>query len=101
MGSPNIYFSYTGPLDYKQIDALLVQFRESGEYQDLQKITGKRVYSVLVECLENILNHSASCESGYDKFQPSVTVSENEDLIVINTGNLVNGNKSDKIGSCL
>lgn len=101
MGSQDIYLSYSGPLDYKQIDTLLVQLRESGKFQDLKKITGKRVYSVLVECLENIMNHSAACPSDDKTYQPQVSVGDYDDMIIINTCNLIDENKTEKIDHCL
>ncbi len=101
MSSQEVFLSFTGPLDYKQIDGLLVQLRESGQFRDLEKITGKRVYSVLVESLENIINHSAACPSGNNSYQPSVSVREDDDMIVIKTGNLVAGDLTGKIDNCL
>jgi hypothetical protein len=71
------------------------------KFRDLEKIPGKRVYAVLVECMENILNHSADCPPGDKTYQPYVSVSELNDMVFISTGNLVSENKTDKIDHCL
>ncbi len=101
MAGPEVFFSYTGPLTYQQIDLLLIQLRETGRFRDLQKITGKRVYSVVVECLENILKHAATCNSCDNINQPSISVGEHNEMIVISSGNLVTEEKSEKIKNCL
>jgi hypothetical protein len=101
MAGPEVFFSYTGPLDYQQIDLLLIQLRETGRFRDLQKITGKRVYSVVVECLENILKHAVTCNSCDNTNQPSLSVGEYNEMIVIRSGNLVTEKKVEKIKNCI
>ena len=53
-----LFFDYTGMVDHETINRLMKSLKESKEYISLDKTTGKRVYSILVECLENIAKHS-------------------------------------------
>jgi hypothetical protein len=80
---------YTGQIDYKTIDLLLKKLKKSQEFLNLDKTTGKRIYAILVECLENIAKHSVK-KSGSDiKIQPSIFVRKLNDKIVIKASNPV------------
>ena len=58
MSESETFLDYHGPLDLKVIDLLLEKLKNTKEFTALNKITGKRVYSMVVECLENILKHT-------------------------------------------
>jgi signal transduction histidine kinase len=49
---------YTGPVVHKTIDQLLKKLIKTEAYLSLDRTTAKRVYGILVECLENISKHS-------------------------------------------
>ncbi|MBI5010877.1 MAG: DUF1987 domain-containing protein [Bacteroidia bacterium] len=69
---------YKGEVDHKRIDLLLK----------------KRVYGILVECLENISRHSEKRLPECIKYPPYVTVIKNKSRVFIRTGNLVTDEKA-------
>jgi hypothetical protein len=79
---------YSGQVDYKVIDQLLKKFKKSKEFVNLNKTTGKRIYAILVECLENIAKHSVKKSAGV-KIQPTIIVRKQNDKIVIKAANPV------------
>jgi hypothetical protein len=86
---------YTGPIDYKMIDLLLMKIKTSEEFINFDKITGKRVYAVVVECLENISKHSVPKSSEIPEMQPRISVNRENNEIIITAGNpILNGTKN-------
>jgi len=56
MSESGVFLDYHGPVDYDVLDSLLIKLREKSEFKVLNKTTCKRVYSVVVECLETSVN---------------------------------------------
>jgi len=54
MPESGLFLDYSGMVDHETIDRLLKTLKKSKEFLSLDKTTGKRLYAVLVECLENI-----------------------------------------------
>lgn len=90
-------FSYTGKVDFKKTDQLLVKLKKSDEFTRLQKTTGKRVYAILVECLENIVRHSSGSLTGIGKLLPVITITSENDRIIIRASNPVPAERADTI----
>lgn len=82
-----IFLEYAGPIDHKKIDILLKRLKKTPEYLKLHKTTGKRVYAIVVEALENISRHSAKNTGGEAKIEPSVSISKEQDQVMIRTKN--------------
>jgi len=87
MHESGIILSYKGPVDHDKIDFLLIKLKNTREFTRLQKTTGKRVYAIVVECLENIARHSVKKFPENLKFQSFILVEEKNDKIVIRAGN--------------
>jgi hypothetical protein len=87
MSHSGIVLQYTGQVDYKMIDLLLMKIKRSEEFINLDKITGKRVYAVVVECLENISKHSVPKSSDIPEMQPNISVSNENNKVIITAGN--------------
>jgi hypothetical protein len=79
---------YSGQIDYKIIDQLLKKLKKTKDFINLNKTTGKRIYAVIVECLENIAKHSVKKSAGV-KIQPSIFVRKLNNKIVIKASNPV------------
>jgi len=79
---------YSGQVDYKIIDQLLKKLKKSKEFINLNKTTGKRIYAIIVECLENIAKHSVKKSAGV-KIQPTIFVRKLNNKIVIKAANPV------------
>jgi hypothetical protein len=88
---------YTGQVDYRIIDQLLKKFKKSQDFIILDKTTGKRIYAILVECLENIAKHSVKNFTGDIKMQPSILVRKLNDKIVIKASNPVGIDKTGEL----
>ena len=97
MSESGIFLDYRGPLDFEVIDSLLKKLKKSPEFKDLNKITGKRVYFVVVECLENILKHAELELSENPATNSHITVRKINDKIIINAGNPVTEDAKENI----
>jgi hypothetical protein len=97
MPDSGIIFSYTGMVDLKKTDQLLAKLKKTDEFLRLQKTTGRRVYAIMVECLENIAKHSAAGHSEMGKLLPVVTVKSENDRMIIRTTNPVPAERADII----
>jgi hypothetical protein len=101
MGKSVTFLDYHGHVDLAVLELLLQEFKKTKEFVSLNKITGKRAYAILVECLENIYNHSSLKSPDNKKMQPHISVSEENDKIIIEAGNLVSYDSKDKLSKNL
>jgi hypothetical protein len=85
---------YSGRIDFRTIDQLLIRLRKSKDFILLGKSTGKRVYSVIVECLENIVRHSGS---NNQKDHPFISAEILNRVILVRTGNVVSATVKKKL----
>jgi len=97
MSESGIFLDYRGPLDFEVINSLLKKLKKSSEFKDLNKITGKRVYFVVVECLENILKHAELELSENPGTNSHITVRKINDKIIVDAGNPVSGDVKENI----
>lgn len=92
---------YTGPVDQKTIDQLLKKLKKDDSYLSLNKTTAKRVYSILVECLENIAKHAEKRLPESKNNPPYILVIKTMGKVAIKTGNLVTDEKALQLSSRL
>ncbi len=78
---------YKGKVDQKLIDQVLKKLKVSKDYLSLGKTTGKRLYAIMVEVLENILKYSAVLPDENKDFLPWFRLVKSEGGIEIMTGN--------------
>jgi hypothetical protein len=97
MSGSGKFLDYSGPVDYMIIDRLLVDLKKKEEFIRLPKIAGKRVYSILVECLENIAKHSLRDCPPCLRQEPFISAVEIGDKIIITTGNAVREEKKARL----
>lgn len=89
MSQSEILIEYKGLIDLKAIEIILKELRNTREFKSLQRMTGKRVYALVVECLENICKNSLTI-SQTGKVAPSyISVTANKDSITIVARNLI------------
>ena len=86
----------SGVVGHKEIDQFLKKFKASGECEDLDLTTRKRTYAIIVECLENIKNHSDTDIYGSGKL-PYITVARKQDKLLIRAGNPVKNNDTGRL----
>ncbi len=97
MAESDKLLEYNGPVDYKTIDRILKKFKTSPEFTGLDKTTGKRVYAIVVECLENIAKHSVINRTGKPVMEPRISVRKINAKIVIKAGNSVTIDKTGEL----
>jgi len=91
------FLDYSGPVDYKIIDRLLGDLKKTKEFKSLPGMVAKRTYSILVECLENIAKHSIKESLSGIKKQPFIYALDQNDKIIIKTGNIVPDDKITRL----
>lgn len=94
MAEPGIILEYDGPVDFKKIDQILIRIKKTPEFTRLHKTTRKRVYAILVECLENIVRHSPSNVPGKLKLEPVIVVGKHSERLFVSAGNPVQNEKT-------
>lgn len=94
---PDSFLYYSGPVDYEKVNVLLKELIRAGEFSELNKVTGKRVYGIVVEILENIIKYSESEIPVKDAGEPSISVEKKDDKIFIKAGNKVRSDDGEKI----
>ncbi len=97
MSEPITFLEYSGRIDYKVIDQLLKTLKKSKDYHTLPKTTGKRVYAILVEILENIVKHSIKNYPGESRSYPIVSIGLLENYIEVKAGNPIYNDKVYKL----
>jgi len=80
---------YTGPVDYGTVDRLLLDLKKNQDFLCIKKPVSGRIYSIIVECLENIAKHSLRNCPPCTRQYPFITVSAKGENIIIRTGNAV------------
>lgn len=97
MTESGILIDYHGPVDFTVVDSLLIRLKKINEFQELDTTTRKRTYSLFVECLENICNHSALKRSDDKNIQPHVILRKKDNRIIISATNPVPEESRDKL----
>lgn len=93
MYQENIISTYHGEFSQQVVNMFLKQARLDLSLRCANKITFKRTYHVLVECLENILKHTAQLKNHAttrNEYEGIIVLSSTEDDYRITVGNLVN-----------
>jgi hypothetical protein len=88
------YLEYQGLPDYETINRLLKSMKESELFLQLDKTTGKRLYSILVECLENNIRHSSVSPAFNPAYNSYITARNLGTRIEIKTGNTIEKSKT-------
>lgn len=89
MADQGIILEYRGQIDYRQIDNLLKKWKRSKAFMNLDRTSGKRLYSIIVECLENIVKHAENLPDADEEHLPHISIQKHDEIIVIRSGNPV------------
>lgn len=89
MSTSGLFLDYRGSLDFGILNSLLIKLKKNKEFRILDTFTSRRVYSIVVESLENICKHSDQSALKKHKILPFVTVKNQNDKIIIKAGNPV------------
>ena len=101
MSQSNLILDYHGPMNFAVMDSLLVNLKKNKEYSQFNKITSKRIYAMVVECLENICKHSELITDDNPVMYSHISVSLENDTILIRCGNPVTEEAKNNISGRL
>ena len=101
MKSYDVVVNHKGFLNLDTIDNILHHLKNYLIHKDHEKLLRKRVYSLSVECLDNILKHSDLNEEHHElikNYPPRFIIEKIAGDFLIHTGNIVlNENMNDLI----
>ena len=97
MSESGFLLDYNGIVDLKVIEILLKKLKKTKEFTALNKTTGKRVYLLVVECLENIYKHYGSKLSYNPEMHSHISVRGGNDKIIIIAGNPVSSGAKNNL----
>jgi len=101
MPGPGFFFEFSGMVSYKIIDHLLKKVKKTKDFKSLDKTTGRRVYTILVECLENIAKHSGEKSVADRRLKPSISAWKKDEKIIIKAGNPIHKSKKEQLADRL
>lgn len=84
----NLLLCFKGEFSQDLVNAILLLAETKNEYHNNKTLVKSRVFSILVECLQNICKHGAAPESGGELRPGIVLVGRGENHFFIKTGNL-------------
>ncbi len=87
--------SYQGKLTFETIDEILVEFKKKIHPFDLKVVVQKRIYSILVECLENTYRHRISVNNSPKHAPVELSLIDAGDLFEIRVGNYIHNDRVD------
>jgi len=88
---------YQGNVDFNVIESLLVKLRKKPDFISLGITTRKRVFSIVVECLENICKNPLSSSHGSGDSNSRIMVKINEEKIEILAANRVDETAKERL----
>lgn len=94
MGEVTI-LAYEGYVDHAKIDDLLKRLKSVKEFLTLDKIVAKRVYSISVECLENLSRYSVRELPDHRDIKPFISIVAGDKKIYVRSGNPVDARTTE------
>jgi len=87
----NVILLYEGEVNHDTIKVLLINLEHRFKKSTLNRIVQKKIFNVLVECIQNIEKHTATLITENNEFckRGSILIIEKPNEIVIFSGNLV------------
>ena len=89
--------SYSGELSFDIIDNILEQFVINIADYNLETVVFRRLYSILVETLENTLKHKVNLPASFHHNDVELLLIETADKFVLKIGNYVKNEKIDNL----
>lgn len=88
-----IIYSYQGKLTFDIIENILTEFKSAKEIEALDLIFRKRIYSIMVECLENTYRHNVYKPRKLRHDVVELSVIKDNDIFIIEVGNYISVDK--------
>ncbi len=89
MSSPTTVeiFTYKGELSFNAIEGILNEYKHCIQQFDVELVVRKRVYSILVECLENTFRHTSQNIANMKHTHVELYLYDADENFVISIGN--------------
>ena len=100
MNEKNIIMSFMGELTHQVTTSLLKNLKDNMSYSNVDLITQKRLYGIIVECLDNISKHwiALDIQKVLGRASPPIfMLSKKENAYFIVTGNHVPTDQADTL----
>lgn len=100
MKSYDVVINHKGPVNLEIIDQILHQLKNYLNHKIDDKVIRKRVYSLTVECLDNILKHSDLNDESHElvtSYPPRFIVEKIGENFLIHTGNIIFNSNIDLV----
>ncbi|OFX80151.1 MAG: hypothetical protein A2X12_01850 [Bacteroidetes bacterium GWE2_29_8] len=98
--SNKVVLDYHGLIDFGTIQVLLRRVKDIFSIIDVDKSVKKKVFNIMVECLENILKHSNEVsfyDYDFDIVYPKISIIENGNKFIITTQNSLQNINKEKL----
>jgi len=89
MTDNEIILEYNGKVTFNTINPLLFKLKGQSDFKKLNRGYQKRLYSVFVECIENIYKYEASDVDRINHKKPYIRLAKQDDQFIIRTGNII------------
>ncbi len=89
MSNKEVIFEYRGTVTYDTIDPLLDKLKVQSGFRKLKRGIQKRLYSVFVECIENIYKYEANDLDHVNNKKHYISLGKLDDQFIISTGNII------------
>ncbi|MGQ1785303.1 MULTISPECIES: SiaB family protein kinase [unclassified Saccharicrinis] len=83
--------NYRGPIEFETTEILLQKVKKDLEAHAIKKVLKKRVYNIMVECIENILRHHAAPPN--TTIHPYIILEQEQEGYLITAGNLISNDE--------
>ena len=97
MSNTSAMIEYVGSISFDTMEVLLNQLRTTKEFKEMKKPSRKRLYSTVVESIDNIFKYAAPNTPGFliEEGVPLICVEKLGDQFAVTSGNMV---LNDEIG---
>lgn len=89
--------SYQGVLTFDKIENILLQFKKEIRQFNTETVVQKRIFSVLVECLENIYRHNVVVNDTPKDIFVELVLIKKLNSFEVRVGNFINNEKVDSL----
>jgi len=100
MKSYDVIINHKGEIDLNDIDVILLKLKNYIQDNKLDIVTRKRLYTLAVECLDNIYKHADTKDHApalISEYPPRFIIEKIGDDFMLHTGNIILDANKDKI----
>lgn len=94
-----VILEHKGEVAFSTIDRLLAKLKAQPSYRAINLSLRNRIYSIFVECVENIKKHTIPNSNSYkeNNREPYISLISKETEYIISTGNSIRNERIDQL----